>query len=239
MILLIDVGNTNITTGFFEEGIRNIFRLKTGQKARVMNEVKKLISRSRIKKPNGAVMCSVVPRAASFLSRSIKQNFGYEPLQNPGELGADRIANAVAAHELYKGHLIVVDFGTATTFCFITSRGQYRGGVIMPGVGISADTLAKKTAKLPRIQLRAPENVIGKTTEDNILPGLVLGHAGAVERIIREMKREISPRSKKTPLQVIATGGLAHLIVPYVRSIKTLHNHLTLEGLRIIYELNV
>jgi type III pantothenate kinase len=256
MILLIDVGNTNITAGFFEKGFRNILHLKTSQRVRTINEIKRVISHYGMKVPHGAVMCSVVPRTASFLSRAIKRNFGYEPLQvrhdlkldlklcipNPEELGADRIANAVAAHKIYKAHTIVVDFGTATTFCYITSSGEYRGGVIMPGVGISADTLSEKTARLPRITLKAPENVLGNTTEDNILSGLVIGHAGAVERIIKEMKREIIPRnkkSKKTPLKVVATGGFAPLITPYVSDIKVLNPHLTLEGLKIIYELNV
>lgn len=256
MILLIDVGNTNITAGFFEKGFRNILHLKTGQRVQTINEIKRAISHYGIKIPHGTIMCSVVPRTASFLSRAIKRNFGYEPLQvrhdlkldiklcisNPGELGADRIANAVAAHKIYKRHTIVVDFGTATTFCYITSSGEYRGGVIMPGVGISADILFEKTARLPRISLKAPENVIGKTTEDNILSGLVLGHAGAVERVIKEMKKEIISRSKKNrkpPLKVVATGGFAPLITPYVRSITVLNPHLTLEGLKIIYDLNV
>ncbi|TNF52192.1 MAG: type III pantothenate kinase [Nitrospiraceae bacterium] len=256
MILLIDVGNTNITAGFFEKGFTNILHLKTSQRVQTISEIKRVISHYGMKVPHGTVMCSVVPRSASFLSRAIKRNFGYEPLQvrhdlkmniklcipNPGELGADRIANAVAAHKIYNTHTIVVDFGTATTFCYITSSGEYRGGLIMPGVGISADTLSEKTARLPRISLKAPENVIGNTTEDNILSGLVLGHAGAVERIIKEMKKEIIFRYKKnnkTPIKVVATGGFGPLITPYVRSIKVLNPHLTLQGLKIIYDLNV
>jgi len=256
MLLLIDIGNSNITIGFYDGGIKNILRLKTDLKIKnIMDELKDFILKHRMKKPEDAIMCSVVPRVSPLLSGALKKSFGFMPLnvghnlrlglkfrmKNHAHLGADRIANAVAAHTLYYGHLIVVDFGTATTFCLISSNGEYKGGSIMPGIGISKDVLAEKTAKLPKVRLKAPAKALGGNTESNILSGLFFGHAGAVERIIREIKHELANRMKnknKIPICVIATGGFANLIAPYIKGIKKINPELTLHGLKIIYKLN-
>src|SRR3989338_519407 len=253
MLLLIDIGNTNITIGFYDKGIKNVWRLNTIPDSRDADGyfylLKGFVVHNKIKEPEGAVICSVVPQVTPLFIKAFRKIFGFEPLnvtyklktglkfciRKPQELGADRIANAVAAHKLYKGHLIVIDFGTATTFCVISAKGEYKGGAIMPGLEISAYILFEKTAKLPRVELRLPRKTIGDDTESNILSGIILGHAGAVERIIREIKAEITPDKG---INVIATGGFANLIVPYIKGIKKVNPFLTLEGLRIVYELN-
>ena len=251
MLLLIDIGNTNTTIGLYDKGIKHVLKLKT-----VVRECDKedyhfpldnFIKKHRMKAPAGAAICSVVPKATPLISTAIKKIFRIEPLivsskiktglkfkiKNPANLGADRIAAAAGAHKLYKGDLIVVDFGTATTLCVVTANGEYRGGAIMPGLGISAEALSEKTAKLPLVKLKAPERAIGRDTKENILAGLVLGHVGGVEKIIKEIKKEAGINPK-----VIATGGMADIVSPYIKSIKDVNHFLTLEGLRIIYELN-
>jgi len=252
MLLLIDIGNTNITMGFYYDGeIRNVLRLKTIIGGRDTEEysciLNGFISSQNIHKPTGAAVSSVVPEVTPLLLNALNKSFGVKPvivnhnvktglkflIKNPAELGEDRIANAVAARRLYKGDLIVVDFGTATTFCVITEKGEYTGGAIMPGIGLSAQALAEKTSKLPLIELTAPESVLGKDTGENIRAGVVLGHAGAVERIISEIKTETGKDYK-----VLATGGLAGLVTSYIKSIDYANPLLTLEGLRFIYEMN-
>lgn len=255
MLLLIDIGNTNITTGFYYGGMRNVMRLKTSLSGQYVNRVKAFIAHHRINKPENAIMCSVIPQVNRVFIRALRENLGLKPvnvthklktglkfrIKKPAQIGADRIANAAAARMLYKGHLIVIDFGTATTFCVVSARGEYKGGAIMPGLGISANSLSEKTAKLPKVRLRAQEKILGGDTRKNIVSGIMLGHAGAVERIIKEIKNELSRSStvyQKIPVKVIATGGFAHLIMPYIKGVTRVNPFLTLEGLRIIYELN-
>lgn len=262
MILLIDIGNTNITIGFLDNGIKDVVRFSTGlnvpDSGEYSPQIKDLIS-NHADQPEGAAICSVAPVITPLFTKGLKRDFGFEPLivnskvktglkfsiKYPEDLGADRIANAAAAHSLYKGPSIVVDFGTATTLCAISENGEYMGGSIMPGLGISADSLSEKTAKLPRVKLRAPEMVIGNDTESNILSGVILGHAGAVERLIRDFRAEMfsgkggKGGNDRTGLKVIATGGLADLVVPYVDGINEINPILTFEGLRVIYELNI
>jgi type III pantothenate kinase len=256
MILLIDAGNTNVTIGFYENSIKEILRLKTRlDGAALVDEVKDFIAQQRLEKPHHAIMCSVVPKLTGSLAEALKESFDFEPLivnhglklgiklciKIPEELGADRIANAVAAHRLYRGHVIIADFGTATTLSFVSSEGEYRGGTIMPGLGISGDTLADRTSQLPRVELRKPPQVLDGTTEGNILSGLILGHAGAVERIIRDIKKELDAEKviQSQPfVKVIATGGFAPFMVPFIDGIDEIKPSLTLEGLRFIYELN-
>lgn len=252
MILLIDIGNTNITIGFHNnDEIVNTLRIKSIPEGQDIDEFTQLLNDSvrqyKPEKPKGAVICSVVPETTSLIKNAIKKTYGIGPLnvnhtirtglnfliKDAEGLGADRIANAVAAHKLYKGNLLIVDFGTATTFCVITAEGDYKGGAIMPGLALAADSLAEKTAKLPRIILKNPEKVLGSDTMENILTGLIFGHAGAVERIIKEIKKELN-----ADLSVIATGGLGSLITPYIESINHMNPLLTLEGLKFIYELN-
>ncbi len=252
MLVLIDVGNTNITIGFYhKKEIRYVLRIKTIVGGRDSDEYKYIlrgfVSCRNMNKPSGAAVCSVVPEVTPLLIKALKTGFGVKPvnvnhnvktglkfiIKKSGELGEDRITNAVAARGLYKGDLIVVDFGTATTFCVITKKGEYTGGAIMPGLGLSAQALAEKTSKLPLIELKAPESAMGKDTGENIRSGVILGHAGAVERIISEIKNETGRDYK-----VLATGGYSGLVKPYIKTIDYVDPLLTLEGLRFIYEMN-
>jgi type III pantothenate kinase len=256
MLLLIDIGNTNITTGFCKGGIQDVIQQSTVMGKQYTEGLKVYIARHRMEKPDSAIICSVVPRVTPLLVEKLKKNFKIVPLKvnykmqtglkfcikQPGKLGADRIANAVGAHNLYKGHLIVIDFGTATTFCVVSSKGEVKGGAIMPGLGISLVALSEKTAQLPRIRLNVPKKMLGGDTQNNILSGIILGHAGAVERIIRDLKRELVRDKQvrdKSAVKVIATGGFAHLMAAYVTQIKEINLHLTLEGLRLLHGMNV
>jgi len=250
MLLLIDIGNTNITMGYGDgKTIKNTRRIKTSDSAGsdlcsiIVNE---FILDNELPVPSGAALCSVVPGVTPVMVDAIKKNFAIEPvvvsssintgltfsITNPDGLGADRIANAVAAHSLYRGNVLVIDFGTATTICVITEKGEYKGGVIMPGPGISVEALAEKTAKLPMVNLAYPITVLGDDTAAHITSGIIFGQAGAVDRITAEIEKEI-----QTKLAVIATGGYAELITPFIR-VDHINPHLTLDGLRILYELN-
>jgi len=251
MLLLIDIGNTSTTIGFHSDGnIKNVFRLKTSIDVRDKEEYSYILNgyvlRHKIQKPAGAVISSVVPQVTPAIKKAVKRTFGVEALivsckiktglkfniKNVERLGADRITNAVAAYRLYKGPLLVTDFGTATTFSYIDAKGQFGGGAIMPGILLSADTLAEKTARLPRTELKDPDKALGKDTAESIRSGIILGQAGAVEKIIKEIKREVGRDFK-----VIITGGYANLMTKYIK-IDHFNPLLTLEGLRIIYELN-
>jgi type III pantothenate kinase len=152
---------------------------------------------------------------------------------NPHEVGADRIVNAVAAYEKLKRSLVIVDFGTATTFDYISPRGEYMGGAIAPGIGISTEALFLKASKLPRIELVRPHTVIGKTTTASLQAGIVYGYIAMVDGIVEKMKQEV-----KSDPRVIATGGMADVIAEESRTIDEVDNLLTLEGLQLIYEKN-
>ncbi len=252
MILLIDAGNTTITSAFYSEGeISNVLRLKTVIQGREAEEYSCIFNgymqKHHLEKPAGAALCSVVPEVTTPLIQAVHDSFDIVPLhvsheintglkfriKNAVELGADRIANAVAAHKLYKGNVIVADFGTATTFCVISDKGEYAGGAIMPGIGLAARSLAENTAQLPRIDLEAPAGALGKNTEENIRTGIIIGHAGAAEKIIDEIKIETG-----MDYTVLATGGYAHLVKEHIKAIDYINPLLTLEGLRFIYEMN-
>ncbi len=197
---------------------------------------------------NAMVISSVVPPLRYPLEKMSQKYFNLHPiivgpgvktglnilLDNPREVGADRVVNAVAAIELYGGPLIIVDFGTATTFCAISEKGDYLGGAIAPGIGISTEALFEKAAKLPRVELVMPEKIIGKNTTLSIQSGIIFGFVGQVDGIVRRMIREFS----RKPL-VVATGGLAGLIARESETIEKVNSFLTLEGLRIIYGKNV
>lgn len=242
MLLLIDIGNTNTKIALYEKGFKKILNIRTEEKD---FPIKRFTRGHRIE---GAILCSVVPHVSHLLTKMLKRELNIRPLivnhtmksglryriDNPERLGPDRIAIAVGARMLYKGDIIVVSFGTATTFSLINRRNEYLGGAIMPGLGISASALAEKTAMLPVVKLKMPERIIGRDTRENMLTGLILGHAGAVERIIKEIKKESG-----LDAIVVATGGMAHIVVPYIKGVRHVNPLLGLEGLRFLYEFNV
>lgn len=253
MILVFDIGNTNIVLGVFDgKNLIQHWRISTSTQ-RTDDEygilLRALFESSGIpmKKVNALVISSVVPPLMLALEKMSKKYFNVEPLvvgpgiktgisikyDNPREVGADRIVNALAGYELYGGPLIIVDFGTATTFCAISAKGEYLGGAIAPGIGISTEALFARAAKLPRVELVKPPTVIGKNTVNSMQSGIIYGFAGQVDAIAGRIKKEM----QADPL-VVATGGLADLIARESSVINKVDPLLTLTGLRIVYERN-
>ncbi|MGO5075820.1 type III pantothenate kinase [Clostridium sporogenes] len=257
MILVLDVGNTNIVLGIYKnkELIAN-WRLATDNK-RTADEygiqVIELFSHNNLSFSDieGVIISSVVPNIMYSLEHMISKYFNIKPIivgpgvktginikyDNPKEVGADRIVNAVAAHEIYKKPLIIIDFGTATTFCSVTKEANYLGGTICPGIKISSDALFDKAAKLPRVELVKTPGVICKNTVASIQSGIIYGYAGQVDYIVSKMKKEMMALGEEEPF-VVATGGFAKLISEEAKSIDEINAILTLEGLRAIYEKN-
>ncbi|MFZ5994172.1 MAG: type III pantothenate kinase [Thermodesulfobacteriota bacterium] len=255
MLLAIDIGNTNIVFGIFN-GKRLVkdWRLHTDPKATADEffiSLSCLISHENIaiSEIQGAAISCVVPSMLYAVEAFCQEYLKLRPLvvgpgisspikiciDNPAELGADRLVNAVAAFARHPRGVIVVDFGTATTFDYVSGRGEYLGGAIAPGVLISCEALFAKAARLPRAAIFAgPRSVMARDTVAAMNAGIVYGFADMADGIVTRMKRDI-----KSPVKVIATGGLASLIVSESRTIKAVEPHLTLEGLRLIYEQNV
>jgi type III pantothenate kinase len=253
MLFVIDVGNTNVVLGVFDGSeLTQHWRIGT-DRSKTDDEfgmlVKNLFADKGLSfdQVEGAIISSVVPPLISPLERMCEKYFNLKPLiigpglrtglkikaDNPREIGADRIVNAVAGIQEYGTPLIIVDFGTATTFCFIDEEGGYHGGAIAPGISISTEALYSRAAKLPRIELMKPPSVIGRNTIHAMQSGIIFGLIGQVDGIVRMMKKET-----KTNPRVIATGGLAPLVETDSTEVDAVDSWLTLKGLRMIYERN-
>lgn len=262
MLLAFDVGNTNIVLGVFKDGemVTN-WRLETDNR-KSADEYGMVIHQLfqyenlDVNEVEDVIISTVVPSILYTLQHLSQKYFDTRAIvigpgiktglvvkyDNPKQVGADRIVNAVAAHAKYGGPLIVIDLGTATTFCAITAKAEYIGGTIAPGLKISSDALFEKTAKLPKVELEEPGSVICRNTINSMQSGLVYGHMGLVEFIVKKMKRELAEYCKgemsEEDIKVIATGGLATLVNSGVDCIDYVDKLLTLEGLEMIYRKN-
>lgn len=253
MLLTIDVGNTQTAVGLFTgDDLADHWRLTT-MRERTADEYRLLlhglfeqdgVDPDQI---SGAIMSSVVPRATTALGDAVSRFVGTRTMvvgpgiktgmpiliDNPREVGADRVVNAVAARTRYGTPVVVVDFGTSTNFDIVGDQGEYLGGVIGPGLEVSMDALVSATAALRRVELTPPRSVIGKGTVEAIQAGLLYGHAGYVDGIVDRIRADLG-----SDVQAVATGGLAGTIVPHCRTVDTIDENLTLDGLRLLYELN-
>ena len=254
MILVCDVGNTNIVLGVYEgEEMLNAWRISTDRN-KTSDEygiaIKQLFEYEQldIEKVEDVIISSVVPTIMHALENMSKRYFKKEAIiigpgiktginikyDNPKEVGSDRIVNAVAAYEKFGGSIIIVDFGTATTFCAISEKGDYLGGVISPGIIISSEALFEKASKLPRVELIKPERVLNKNTVNSMQAGILYGYVGMVDFLVEKIEQELGVVSR----EVIATGGLSTVIASESKKITKVEKMLTLDGLRLIYEKN-
>ncbi len=256
MLLVIDVGNTNTVLGLYDgDKLMHDWRIRT-EIDHTIDEYGVLIynlyqsirmNAKEIKSVTAIIISCVVPPMLNILEPLCVKYFKIIPLivgpgiktgmpifyDNPKEVGADRIVNAVAAFDKYRRESIIVDFGTATTFDYVSPKGEYMGGCIAPGIVISSEALFTRASKLPRVEFSKPKTVITKDTVSAIQAGIMFGYAGLVDGIVERMKAEV-----KTKPTVIATGGLARVVAPETKSIEKIEEMLTLEGLRLIYNLN-
>ena len=253
MLLAIDVGNTNIVYGLFDgERLVHQFRVESAR-GRTADEyavtLLALLEMHQIRPDaiHAAIIACVVPSLTDAMARLVRTAFGREAIQvgpgirtgmailieNPREVGADRIADAVAGFDKAKGGVVVVDFGTSTNFDVVTPKGEYLGGVLAPGLQISADALFTRAAKLSRVEIARPPKVVGRNTVHAMQSGIVYGYVGLVDGLVDRILGELG-----FPCAVIATGGLASLIAPLSRTIGEVDDMLTLVGLRILHERN-
>jgi len=253
MLLCVDIGNTNITMGLYRgEELATHWRINTDHH-RMPDEYGMLLTNLMAHSGftpadiSGVIIASVVPPVTNTFEEMVQEYLNTEPLivgnglktgvairyDNPREVGADRVVDALAAYRLYGGPACVVDFGTATTFDATSAKGEYLGGAIAPGVRVAADALYQTTAKLPRIDLQRPSRVIGANTVDSMRSGILYGYVGLVEGLVARYRIELGPE-----MRVIGTGGLAGLIAKETTVIEVVDPWLTLKGLRMIYELN-
>ncbi|GBD09646.1 Type III pantothenate kinase [Candidatus Thermoflexus japonica] len=253
MLLCLDIGNTNIKAGVFEgESLIAHWRFST-QRHRLADEYAALFMNLfalhgiQPREIRGCAIACVVPPLRAVFEEMIRHYLGVEPLmvgpgiktgirlmvENPREVGADRVANAVATFRLYGGPAIAIAFGTATVFDVISREGEYLGGAIAPGILVAAEALVTSAAQLYQVELIRPPGVIGRNTIQAMQSGLILGFASMVEGMIQRIQAEL-----EEPARVIATGGLADIIAHEVRAIQVVDPHLTLHGLRFLFELN-
>lgn len=254
MLAAIDVGNTNTVIGIFDgESLATDFRLSSRQSATSDEYACLLDGLLRMEglgfdAIDSVVLSSVVPQLTEMFSELSRRFFKRNPLvvgpgtrtgisiayETPRDVGADRVVNAVAARDRFATDLVIVDFGTATTFDAVTARGEYLGGVIVPGVTVSLDALFMRTAKLPRVEVARPDRVIGRNTVHSIQSGAYYGYLSMVEGLVARMKAELT-----APVSVVATGGLAPLVCSGSGIIDAVVPDLTLQGLRLIWEMNL
>lgn len=250
MLLVVDIGNTNVVLGIYDGPVLKAhWRLATDAKTTADEYgilfTNLLTSADLVPaQTSGAIMSCVVPTLTATFETLIEQYFRQQPLivtsesdtgliiryPNPKEIGSDRLVNAAAAYHKYRRDLIIVDFGTATTFCAVTKEAEYLGGVIAPGLGISAEALFARAAKLSKVELTRPKTVIGTDTGSSIQSGLLFGYAGLVDTLVRRIEQELGRSA-----YVIATGGLSNIIAKETVSIQTIEPLLTLEGLALLH----
>ena len=259
MLLTLDVGNTNTVLGLYRLNSDELIthwristlRTQTADEYGVL--FLNLFSMRKVEASgvSSIIISSVVPPLESTLRQMCERYFNLKPMfvepgiktgmpilvDNPAELGADRLVNGVAAFARYGGPCVVVDFGTATTFDVISAKGEYLGGVIAPGLAISAEALFARAARLSRVDVKKPAKVVGTNTVAHLQSGLYYGYIGLVDGILERMLQEIKTPDSPTP-KIIATGGLARLVADDSRFIETIDDMLTLDGLRLIYERN-
>ena len=253
MLLAIDIGNTSIKLGIFDGNkLKATWNLATGIH-RTSDEYGVMLlglmvhQRVRPTKITGVSLCGVVPPLVPTFTELCQKYLNTKPLvveagvktgmhirlDNPREVGPDRVVNAVAAQNLYGKPVIIIDLGTATTFDIVSQEGDYLGGIIAPGIGIASEALFTRTAMLPRIELVRPKEVIGRNTITAMQSGMIFGYIGLVEGIIQRIEQQLGSKT-----MVVATGGQAYALAKEIPSIETINPDLTLTGLRIIYEMN-
>jgi len=252
MLFVIDVGNTNTVLGVYNQReLLKSWRVRT-ERNTTEDEFNILVaslfsaSKFQLHDVSKIIVSCVVPPMVTILDSFCRKYIGHVPhwvnaksykqmpilIYNPSELGADRIVNAVAAYHKYHSSLIVIDFGTATTFDVISEKGEYLGGAISPGIMISSEALFREASKLPRVEIFIPpERVVGKDTGESLKSGIIYGYAGLVDGLVKRLKKELGLEPK-----IVATGGLASLINDVSETIEIVDHDLTLEGLRIISE---